>query len=403
MMNKTKHILIILMAAILIPSLAHAYDLTILETNPSPAQAGEYVDITFQIELVSQTPSERNNVRLRFGESQEIIPLSNQNAEFSRILTGQTITRTFRAYIPSNVASGNIPLEVIIADDRLTTTKKTDLFVRGGQRNVDLRIGQTRSTPQTLLQDSKDNSLQVQLENLGEKNAEILSASLTSDTGLIEEAFFGSLQDSVANLMGGDGEELQFEFDIKDTDETNIPARLELDYRTLNDFDNTYSRVQEEIDFTIRLGESPRLDIVNIEALNSFDVGRSNNELQITVENVGREEGDNFRVRLFPDPNLPFDFDRTTVFVASNLKPGETATFNIPFDITSDAELRSYSVNAEFESLVGDNRYKQKERVDIEVIGEEGLSVFVIASLLVVLSLILASILGFVYKRRKND
>lgn len=403
MMNFKKYFMILLMTAMIIPGLAHAYSLTILETNPSPAQAGEYVDITFQLELVSQTPDERTNVAIRFAESEEIIPLSNQNAEFDRLLRGQTITRTFRAYIPSDVPSGNIPLELIITDDRFTTTKVTDLFIRGGERQVDFRIGQTESTPRTLLQDSKDNSLQVQLENLGEKNAEILSATLTSDTGLIEEAFYGSLQDSVANVLGGSGAQLQFDFDITNTDETNIPVRLELDYRTLNDFDNSYSRVRENIDFTLRLAESPRLDILRLEPLNSFDVGASGNELQITVENIGREEGDNFRVRLFPDPNLPFDFDQTTIFVASNIKPGENTTFIIPFDITSDAQLRTYSVNAEFESLVGDNRYKQKERFDIEVRGEEGLGIFVIAGILVALSLILATVLGFVYKRRKND
>lgn len=402
MMINTKNIILLLMAAILLPSLAHGYELTILETNPSPAQAGEYVDVTFQIELVSQNPSERKNVMIRFGESEEIIPLSNQNAEIAEMIPGQTVTKTFRTYIPSDVASGNIPLEIIISDDVSTITKVTDLYVRGGERTVDLRIGQTRSTPQTLLQDTKDNSLRVQLENLGEKDAEILSTRLMSDTGLIEEAFFGSLQDSVANLMGGAGEELEFEFDIKDTDETNIPARIVLDYRILNDFDNSYSRVSQEIDFTIRLGESPRLNIVNVEPLNSFDVGKSDNEIQLTVENIGREEGDNFRVRLFPDPNLPFDFERTTIFVASNLKPGETSTFNIPFAITNDANLREYSVNAEFESLVGDNRYKQKERVDIEVVGEEGLGIFVIASVLVVLSLTIAGVLGFFYRRRKK-
>ena len=396
-MRYTKIILLGLLL-LMIPT-AYSYQFDIVSTNPNPAESGEYVDITFNLNHPESMQERRTNVSLRLGESEEIVPLSTQQRTYTQILPGQTITRTFTAYIPETVPNGDIPIELVVQDDRQTTTKQSTLYVEGGPRDVDLEIGKVSSTPEELLIDTDQNTLDITLQNLGEDEADLLKTTLKGDG--LEESYLKSLEDSISSLPGGEQKQLQFDFDIEDDIDNVINADLTARYRVQDDRTNTYVQEATTLPLNLSLTSHPDIEIINSDPLNTFQTDSSGNELQLTVRNEGREDGENVRLRLYPDPNVPFDFEQTNIFVSSNLETGENTSVIIPFDINADTPLRTYDVNVEFESLVGDNRYGQDASVSFDVVEEAGLSTTTIAIALLVLAVLLAVTLGYFYNREK--
>ena len=398
-------IMIICLALIFSMSAVHAFTFQVLSTNPAPIEAGEYADITVRIDfpLVGSESREINPTRFFIKETEDIRPVSGQELNLLSIRSGQSVTRTFRVFFSDSLPSGEIPL-TLVAQSGLQRTELTDrIFIQRAPRQVDLHVSSARSTPEDLIQDTKSNSLRVTLQNLGERDAEMMSAKLrvenSEDEATIRESFFNSMQDSISQIQGGGQGEFSFSFDIRETQANRIPMILDVTYRVRNPIDNTYNRVEESIPVELRLRETPRFQIISIEPESTLQAGTSGNRLRVQVENVGEEEGRSVRMRLFPDPSAPFDFERTTIFISSSMNPGDIAEFIIPFDILNDALVQSYFINADVESLVGSNRFDQSKRLEIQVEQEasDGLNTYLIV--LLILTIGGSIVIGYFYNR----
>lgn len=403
-MNNVLKIILMLMTFLFMTSTVTAFSFQVLSTNPAPIQAGEYADVTIRIDtFAGGESSELDNIKIYPKETDYIKPVPGQDVLINSLNTGQSLTRTFRIFFSESIPTGEIPLTLVYENNGQKLEQSDSIYVSGALRSPELYIGEIRSVPDKLLQDTKGNTLNLVLQNLGQKEAELLTVELISDSEIVTESFSYSLTESLASIKPGEQQTISFTFDIEETDVLTIPSTLNLRYRTLNDFDNTYSTLEEEIDFDIRLTDSPRFEIVNMEKLNEFQAGTSGNRLKITIENVGEREGKSVRLRLYPDPSAPFDFERTSIFVTSNIKPQETVSFILPFDILDEALVQSYFINADFESLVGENRYVQSERIEIENQMEASRGTQIYLFSLIFLSLAIAFIIGFFYNRKKKN
>lgn len=398
--HKLLLILLTTLALLIVP--VTAFQAQLLETRPAPTQAGEFADITIRVDTQGLSTQELGEFTLRIRETDFIRPVPGHERTFRALSPGQTITHTVRVYLSSSIPTGEIPLEVLLESSRSSRDFSLPLYVSGAQNKPELHIGSIRSTPDKLLQDTKSNTIEITLQNLGDKEAQLVTANLVADESLITEAFSFSMQDSTASIAPGAQAVLRFDIDIEETDLLRIPAELELRYRTRNDFDNSFMTVQESLSFDLRLTSAPRYEILEMEPVNGIQAGTSNNQLRVSIQNVGLEEARSVRIRLYPDPASPFDFERTSIFISSNIRPGEEATVLIPFDVLNDALIQDYFVNAEFESLVGAARYTQEARLTIPVTQEasDGLSSYLF--IIIVLSLVVAGVIGFLYNRKKN-
>lgn len=397
---KKQSIITLFSAIILFIFLSHsAYAVEVLFTNPSPIRAGRSAEITLQITAPQGIQDARENIVFSIQETSDIRPVAGQEFSVARIEPGQVLTRTFTVFFSENIPTGSYPLELVERRGSLVSRRRFEVFVEGRADAPELRIGSVRSIPNRLIQDTKDNILQIEVQNLGEISAELVSAKLVSSDDIIE-TFFGSLEDSIASLSGGDSAQFRFEFDISETEELSFDAYLDVTYRMR--IDNNFEVVNVQLPFEIRLGRTPRFEIVSIEPLNNFRIGSRNNELRMTVRNVGINDGNNVRLRLFPNPSSPFDFDRTTIFVSALLLPGEETSFLVPFDILDSALLQSYNINVEFESVLGNSRYKQTDRMSIEVVSEASSGFAFYAFVIIIVAIGISAGIGFAYNRKKK-
>lgn len=395
-----KKTIILFVMVLLTISITSAYRFEILNTNPAPLISGEYADITIQTQAMHKE-GVRENVKIRILENNAVQVLGDDYAIIRTFKIGATHTTTFRIFIKENLPTANIPIKFEITDESGVLTATREVFVQRGDRLPNLFIGTVRTVPQDVIRDSKNNLIRINLQNLGDMRAELLTATLTGEDILESNAF--SLRDSVASISRGDEKILEFTFDMKDVDKQKTNLRLLLNYQ-IEDVHGNYKTIREGIDFDLSLTQTPQIRVVKTEKLNEAQLGRSSNKMKITLKNEGLEEAENVRLRLYPDVSYPLDFSRTNQFVSSLMKPQEEATIIIEFDVLRDGDIREYPINVEIESLVGSARYTQRDRITIDVTGESSNMFDLIRNAAIIIAFIIAIFFAVrKLRNKKND
>ncbi|MFW5852945.1 MAG: hypothetical protein ACOCUR_02860, partial [Nanoarchaeota archaeon] len=153
----------------------------VLFTNPSPVRAGRAADITLQIRAPQEMDDPKTDVTFYIEETEDIKPVAGQEFFVSKINPGQILTRTFNVYFSDSIPTGNYPLRLVEKRGAtLSKLNKFDIFVEGRLNVPELRVGSVRSVPNRLIQDTSDNIINVNLQNLGELSAELVTAKLVS-------------------------------------------------------------------------------------------------------------------------------------------------------------------------------------------------------------------------------
>ena len=392
-----KRILVLIAILLTMPSVL-GLSTQILDTDPRPVQSGNYADITVLFE--NRIDEERKDVKVRLVSTDDIRVVGRSEYSINRMRFADAFSRTFRVLVAEDLPTGNIPLELVIEyDDNVVKTATKDLQIRRGESLPDLRLGSITSVPSELIKDSKSNKLILDLKNIGDRPARLLLGELSGE-GIKESTTF-SLRDTVSEVSINKPGVLEFTFDIEDVSDNILNLELHLQYVVEDALRNNLYQ-SKTLDLEVGLARVPDIKVVSQELLDDAKLGQSDNTLKVTIENQG-EEARNVRIRLYPDVSYPLDFQRTSQFVSSWLKEGETTSFEISFDVLRNAEIRDYPINIEIESMVGENRYFQEDRIEISVTGEALSLPELVRNVVLVISFIIA--IGFGYntyrKRRK--
>ena len=392
----------ILLTLILLMSFSgvSAFSLDVLETEPAPLRAGEYADITVLIEAM-HSEGVREDILFSLESTNDIRVLAGQERSIRTMRVGDRYSTTFRVFINENLPTGVIPINFILEEGNTKKTMPRDVFVRRGETLPDLFVGSASTIPSDVIRDSKNNLIRVSLLNLGDRSAELITAILSSS--YIKESSAFSLRDTISILNKGDQDTLEFTFDVIDTERESIPVFISLDYR-IQDVHGNFRRVSETLDFDLTLKKTPKLQIESVEPLNNLLVGRDANEVKVTIKNIGSEEAEDVRLRLYPDVSYPFDFSKTNYYVSSLMKEGETASVIVTFDVLNTGNVRNYPINAELESVVGSARFTEKVRVDLNVTGESSDLPTIIRNSLLGVAFLIAIFFGVrKYIKRNED
>lgn len=385
-------------------SVSFAFNVELIRTNPTPIVAGDYADITlrFTNNLMTGDNRERRDVSFFIDNTNFITQVSQEDSVISRVNSGETFTRTFRVYFSDKLEAGFIDLPVKIRYDGITIKKDLRIYVESAQKEVDLRIGQINTIPKELIRDSDNNKFNIIIQNLGQRDAELVSARLISLDSSFKESYSFSTQDSLASIGAGSQEVLSFEIDVENINFLQLPAKLELNYRSKKGISNLYESNFDEIYFNISLRSSPYLIVESFIQEDDFKLGSNENRLRVTIRNDGLEEAREVRARIISDISNPFSVERSTQYVTTNIKPGESADVIFKFEVSKDADIKDYSSIIVLESLVGQARYSREDFILITPQFTERMDYSSIGTLVVILIIIVSILLGFNTHRNKT-
>ena len=400
-----KHILPILAGlflVVLILPIVSGSQMSIIATNPAQTIAGEYADITIQVRGAPVLGANSiSNVSIYIQENDFIKPVPNQVLLVNELFENQVVTRTFRVFLSSSIPSGEIPLSVVKEFGSTKIIYQDSLLVTGGRNPPVITLGQIRSTPDRLLSDTKDNRIFVTLQNVGDTTAELLTARISSP--YIQETHLNSLTTIVSRLGSLEQDVLEFDFDIEKVTESkrSIPITIEVTYSKRDAITSTLETITESLTANLSLSRAPYFD-VSIQEIRPLQIGSRNQEILVSITNLNQREGENVRLRLFPDPSSPFDFERTTYFVSPRIEQNNTHTVLITFDVLSSALTQDYVILAEVESLLGQNRFVQVTPLTISISVNEQSTIRERAGVLIALLILVAITIGYFSRKKKR-
>lgn len=398
----TSKIALLLIMSLVLVQVSVALSVSVLSTDPAPLQAGDFADITIQV-TSSINEQKYDEVRIDFKETNFIRVVSSYEKLWTNFESGRSATHTFRIFIEDDLPTGSIDFEFDIATEQGKFSVEDQVFVQDADSNPELFIGKVQSTPKELLPDTDDNEITITVQNLGDKDAELVRAKVVSDKEIIKPAYSFSLEDTLSSIPAGSQEELVFTIDIEETTLTEIPSRLELLYRSDSANGVDYETINTVIPFNLEIIEAPLLRVVEVNQVDSFVGGSTENEVLIGIKNEGLTEAEEVRVRLVPDVSYPFLFELTTRYVSSNIQPGETAYVSFKTEVQDSADARDYTITAKLESLIGETRYVREDVVSITTTPGKELPIQSISLVIIAVIIIVGAIIGFkTYNGRKR-
>jgi hypothetical protein len=402
-MIKIKKVMLMFMVLLLSMVSVYSFDVALVKSNPAPITAGDYADITLR--FTNPTTDIRENVYLGIKNSDDIYSLSTNDVYFKNVYGREEVTKTFRVFFSEDIPEGYVNLVATVKYGTVLQEKNILVFVEDENSNPEFYIGQIYSTPDELIPDSDNNLLTVTLQNLGDKDADLVSATLVTESDKIKPSTSFSFSDSVSQITNGGEANLEFKLDIEESVSGEIPATLQLRYRSQKSTGTSYDTFEEEIPFNIQIADAPYLVVSNVEQLDGFGIGTSENRLKVTIKNEGQEDSKEVRIRVVPASSYPFSYEQLTEYVTSEVKVGESAEVIFKVEVLSTADARAYPTTVLIETLVGETRYTREDSVTVNVLGEEPKSTSQIGYIILALVLIVSVTFGYfkIKSRKKNS
>ncbi|MFC2143612.1 COG1361 S-layer family protein [Candidatus Aenigmatarchaeota archaeon] len=401
-----------------VPSNEALISITLLNYDPSPAEAGKYFDLFVNIENIGSNDAPDLECEL-----QPEFPFSldpNQDAVRSvGVLPGkETALFEYKVRVASTAVDGDNELRIRCSKNGVGsgTYVNKDLDISVESNNAELVIGLITSVPDDLKADQDDVELTIEIQNIGEGDAKLVIAELIlSDEFEASNSFSDSY--SLGTISADDSAEAVFYIDINDDVESGKhPTKLKLKYKDDNNNQNEF--IEKELDFNINIKPSPTFKIEELKAgtntasenfngyiyqngeiVSPSDLQQGGvGELRIKIVNTGEKKAESVSVKVFEDSeNIPLDFDEIFDYIG-NLEPGQSGYAVFGFTIDEDAVLKEYLIETEIRFVDGSDVDTEIFTIPVEVAKQgAGNSFLYVVALIIIIIVVIV-----IWKRRKK-
>jgi hypothetical protein len=390
-MKRSLALMIVLMIITLTPT-ALALNVSIQDYDPTPAEAGKFLDVWFRVENTNNQQARDIWLEITPLDGLELSPGEQPRQRIGNLGAYETQTVNYRLWVKENAVAGEHIISVEAETEGGVVLFDLPIVVEDKDfKEVDLNVGDIESDPVRIKPDDEDVKLIVTLQNLGDGIAKGTTATLKE----LPEGITFSESYSDHELLGNIEEDGTAEATyFIDVDENVAPgsydATLHLEYK--------YKPDPDEDEY---LFENTRLPVrINVKSVPLYEVtevvldppvltaGDKKVKIRVTVKNIGEEEGEAVRFKIYEKSEQPFTFEISSNFVAPRLQPGESGSATLEFDVDEDAALQEYLMDGEIRSLTEGDAITSERTIPISVTNPKRdnslLLVVVAASILVI-------------------
>lgn len=371
--------------------------------DPDPADAGKYVDLRWQI--VNTIVGSKDNLRFRLDAGYPFLFEAGDSPD--KYLGASAGTNDDNVYyilhyklkVADNALKGtyNVTLGWTAGDG--WTEKEFPVYV--DPRRSDFVVGALVTSPEKLIADTDEAKLSVNIDNIGEGDAENVKVKLLLPSGF-KPTYSYSDEDSIGIVEKGSSKKATFYVDIdENVREGEYKALLEIAYKDENDESNLYRTGR--LDLKIPIKPAPYLIVESVTSTPENPVPGGKADILIKVRNTGNEKAESVSLRVFKDAAQPFKFSEKSDFIGK-LEPGESGDAVIRVSVDDAAAAKKYLLDVELRGIdKKENVMIFSRAVPLTVTPEEKGSPFKSAGLFG--GLFVAGAVGAVYylkNRRKN-
>ncbi|WP_414837062.1 COG1361 S-layer family protein [Candidatus Nanohalococcus occultus] len=333
-------------------------DTVLLNTDPVPVQSGEDAQVTFKVVHRGSVEAQDVQVTVQDSFPFELEPDEQRTYDLGTVTPGEEYYITTNVLVADNAPDGesNLQAEIQTQSDVSITR---DVPVNVQSSDVDLSLANLQTSPATLMPDTEDNQMTVELVNQGEKTAENVVLNLDFPDVFEERSSFSSRQ-SLGNLPAGETKSATFNFDISEnatSGEIEVPGAVS--YSTGDDA----GTIEKEVSFSTYLEGKPQYEVVSMSS--DLTVAGSGT-ITAEIENTGSVESSSTRIRLLDNSDLPFSFDSSSEYIGT-LEPGQTGTAVFQVDTESGATAKDYLLDFELRGTHGTEVFVEDTTLQVDV------------------------------------
>ncbi len=283
---------------------------------------------------------------------------------------------------------------------------KKDFSIYIDPKRADFVVGALVTSPEKLVADTDEAKLSVDIDNIGDGNAEnvkvkLLLPELSEDEGF-NASYAYSDEDSLGTIKKDGSKTANFYVDVgENIKDGEYSAKLKITYKDENDANNTYRT--KTIDLNIPIKPAPYLIVESVKTAPENLKAGSKAEIRITVRNKGNKKAESVSLRVFKDASQPFDFSEKSDFVGK-LEPQDSGDAVLRLTVDKNAAAKKYLLDVELRGIDEKNNVVIFRRtvpitVNMEAQGSPLKDAVLLGGMVAVIGAVVA---GYYLKRKKK-
>lgn len=371
-----------------------------MSQNPDPADAGNDVDLRWQV--VNTMTSTVENLKFHLDAEYPFLfeagdsPDKDLGASAGTNDNNVFYVLHYKLRVADNAIKGTYNVTLSWYTGEGWTKKDFPIYI--DPKRADFVVGALVTSPEKLIADTKEAKLSVNIDNIGKGNAENVKVKLILPAGF-KPTYSYSDEDSLGIIEKSGSKTADF---YVDTDENiregDYSAKLEITYKDENDEANTYR--MKNLTLNIPIKPAPHLIVESVTTTPEKLMPGDKAEFRIKVGNSGNEKAEAVSLRVFKDASQPFEFSEKSDFVGK-LEPGENGDAVLKVTVDKNAAAKKYLLDVELRGIDEKNNVVIFRRTVPITVNQETPSTSPVAVLgfLVVIGAVVA---GYYLKKKKG-
>ena len=376
----------------------------LLNQDPDPAEPGKYVEIRLKAEKFGNNPLTNVNFYLETEYPFSFDGSDTPDKNIGRInyISGEDwyYTLKYKLLVDSKALEGTytLKLKYKINNSQIQGVTEFDISVSDA-KYPDFVAGNIISSPTKLVADTDAAQLNVEISNIGDKDAQNVVAKLNLPKE-ISATYSYSDRANLGTIGEGSSKTATYYLDIDKIAETkNYIVPLVISYKEADDKENEYQT--KTINLEIPIKEKPKFQILSITTQPEKIIPGSVVKLKIDLKNIGKD-ADSVSLKIYKETSQPFTFNEKTDYIG-NLDKDQEGNAIISFDVDKDAEAKKYILDLEIRAIDGEQVIVQNESLTIEVGKKESTNVVLYTIVGIIILLVAGAYIYYQNKKEKKD
>jgi hypothetical protein len=326
-----------------------------MSQDPDPADAGKDVELRWQV--VNTLSSSVENLRFHLDADYPLLFEAGDSPDKELGASAGTNDNKvfyvlhYKLRVADNAVKGTYNVTLNWNTGQGWTKKDFPIYI--DPKRADFVVGALVTSPEKLIADTDKAKLSVDIDNIGEGNAENVKVKLLLPELPRGEGFNASYaysdEDSLGTVKKDSSKTANFYVDVGEKiRDGEYSAKLRITYKDENDVNNTYRT--KTLDLNIPIKPAPYLVVDSAETTPENLVPRSKAQVRITVKNTGNEKAESVSLRVFKDASQPFDFSEKSDFVGK-LEPGDSGDAVLRVTVDQNAVAKKYLLDVELRGI----------------------------------------------------
>ncbi|MCF7861219.1 COG1361 S-layer family protein [Candidatus Woesearchaeota archaeon] len=340
--------------------------ITLLNQDPDPAHPGKYVELRFKVE--KQGNEQLNNITFKLEAEYPFYFDASDTATKTvggwKGFSGDQAYYTlyYKLRVDPDALEDNYTIKLQETNDRGDVQIVREYNLRVNNDRPEFVLGNLMTSPTKLVGDTDEAEINVELQNIGELDAQNVIMSIELPEGFSETYGYSS-RSNLGTIQSGNSKTATYYIDIDENIRGGTyNAKLVVEYKESGEAE--YKSKILFIDIPVK--SKPFFEIVGIETTPGVIHPGDEVELRIDINNSATVDADATSIRVFKESSQPFDFDDKTDYIGK-LKSGQSGEGLLKFTVDSDAPAKTYFIDLEVRTIDGDDVIIQDKSIKIEV------------------------------------